>query len=155
MENNIEDLCEACMRGNTKEVKERLTIGSNEVDINDTYDGCTPLMWAIKYNQVDTLKFLLTCSELQLYKTTRDRFGNTALHLASCYDYVPILRLVCQDRRCTPTIVNMKNRWGETALMMAVDRGFLDVVKEMEMLEGTDFYKGQQRENPDRCFQDE
>ena len=53
---------------------------------------------------------------------------------------VPIIRIFCQDRRCTPGIVNMKDYQGETVLLKAVRAGYLDIVKELDKVEGTDFH---------------
>merc|ERR1719471_2551820 len=49
------------------------------------------------------------------------------------------MKLLCQDSRCSPGVVNKKDRYGKTALMFAVHRGLLDIVKELDR-EGTDFF---------------
>ena len=49
------------------------------------------------------------------------------------------MKLLCQDSRCSPGIVNKKNSDGETPLMVAVRYGHLDIVKELDR-EGTDFF---------------
>jgi len=65
--------------------------------------------------------------------------GGTALHSASNQNSVSIMKLLCQDSRCGPAVVNKKNRDGETALMIAVRCGHLDIVKELDK-EGTYFF---------------
>ena len=140
MENAIKQLCDACSEGDIKTVKDILR--RKVVDINHLFDGKTPLMCAmlrndLLCNQVDIVSHLLTQPELQLDK--RDSCGWTALHWA-CYNNNPIaVRLFCQDTRCFPSIVNIKNKSGETALMRAVNYGHIEVVQEMENVEGADF----------------
>ena len=122
----IENLCETV----------RDIANSKEVDINDTDD--TPLMCAMGWNQREVVRFLLTQPELQLDK--RDSIGWTALHLGCQYSTdIAVLRLFCQDRRCTPSVVNIKNNDGMTPLMVAVYYGSREIVKEMEKVEGIDF----------------
>merc|ERR1712142_874467 len=52
---------------------------------------------------------------------------------------IALVRLFCQDRRCTSSVVNIKDNYGRTALMIAVKSGQLEIVKEMEKVEGIDF----------------
>ena len=109
----IENLCDACYEGDIQTVRD--IANSKEVDINDTDD--TPLMCAMGWNQREVVRFLLTQPELQLDK--RDSIGWTALHLGCQYSTdIAVLRLFCQDRRCTPSIVNIKDIGGKTALML-------------------------------------
>ena len=112
-------------------------VASKEVDINDNgYCGDPPIYWAIKANQVDIVKYLLTQPELQLERRDSD-YLFTALHWA--LNNVSMLQLFIQDKRCSPSIVNMKNIAGMTVLMRAVKMGSLDAVKELDKVEGTDF----------------
>jgi len=135
----IENLCDACRHGDIQTVRD--IVSSKEVDINDTKTtnslGITPLL-AVYNNHTEIVSFLLTQPELQIDK--RNAFGNTALHLACCKKVdITVIRLFCQDRRCTPSFVNIKNNNGRTALMLAVMCGELEMVKEMEKVEGIDF----------------
>ena len=119
----IEDLYDACILGDIQRVRD--IVNSKEVDINDTYNhGYTPLMCAMKCIRTEVVRFLLTLPELQLDK--RNENGETALHRA-CYRYnnIAVLRLLCKDRRCTPSVVNIKDNNGDTALMDAVFCGSL------------------------------
>jgi len=136
-QNTIQNLVLACGVGDIQRVQE--IVASKEVDINDSYDylGKTSLMWAMNHNKVEIVTYLLKLPELQLDK--RDRIGRTALHWAALYGCVPVIRLFCQDRRCTPSIVNMKDKDGETALMKAVQFCSYYVLKELEKVEGADF----------------
>ena len=42
------------------------------------------------------------------------------------------MKLLCQDYRCSPGVVNKENRFGDTALMRAVTMGDMDIVKELD-----------------------
>jgi len=137
----IEDLYTACIAGNIQAVSDIVT--SKEVDINDT-DYCgntplyTPLMLAVESYHTEVVRFLLTQPELQLNKRNSD--GRTALHWACWYNSdITIVRLLCQDKRCTPSVLNIEDNDGRTALMLAVYNGRLEIVKEMENVEGIDF----------------
>ena len=115
-----------------------------DVDVNCCdCKGWTPLMWAIfcmEPNVVqyfDIVKALLQVPSLQLGRCCND--GQTALHYVCEQNLVSVLKLLCQDSRCNPALVNKKDSDGYTALMTAVCWGHLDNVKELDM-EGTDFH---------------
>merc|ERR1719233_2824132 len=65
----------------------------------------------------------------------RDICGNTTLHLACAYKIVFIVQLLCQDSRFSPGAINEKNRVGDRPLLIAVQRGHLDIVKELDIEE--------------------
>ena len=132
----IKNLCNACITGDIQTVRD--IVNSKEVDINDAEYDNTPLMSAMDNNQAEVVRYLLTQPELHLDKRYRD--GDTALHGACLFNRdIAVIRLFCQDRRCTPCVVNIKDNDGMTALMMAVYCGSLGIVKELEMVEGIDF----------------
>lgn len=115
-----------------------------DVDVN--YSDCkgwTPLMWAIFCMEpnvgqyLDIVKTLLQVPSLQLGRCCND--GQTALHYVCEENLVSVLKLLCQDSRCNPALVNKKDIYGCTALMNAVCFGHLDNVKELD-IEGTDFH---------------
>ena len=62
-------------------------------------------------NQVDIVSYLLSLPELQQDK--RDSDGYTALHWAANNRCVSVGRLFCQDKRYSPSVVNMRNNDGE------------------------------------------
>ena len=68
-----------------------------------------------------------------------DSNGDTALHWACDNNNVSIVKLLCQDSRCSPGVVNKKDSNGDTPLMSAVLLGDLDIVRELDR-EGTDFF---------------
>ena len=130
------ELCEACSDGNIEVVEEILS--NEEVNINDTDYGCeTPLMCAVEFGHLDIVRRLLQHPETQL--EGYGFMGYTALHVACIYNKVSIVKLLCQDRRCSPSFVNKKNNNGYAPLMYAVRYGYLDIVKELDM-EGSDFF---------------
>ena len=86
---------------------------------------------------LDILRTLVEVPELQLGRCNNS--GVTALLWAFSNNNVSIMKLLCQDSRCSPGVVNKKGRYGDTALMWAVIRGYLDIVKELDR-EGTDFF---------------
>lgn len=86
-----------------------------EVDINGRrWRGDTPLMCAVRKSYLDTVKTFLDVPEIQLNRCNNT--GNSALHLheASFRNNVSIMKLLCQDRRCCPGVVNKKNSDGIT-----------------------------------------
>ena len=108
-----------------------------EVDVNAPgLGGNTPLMIAVYHGHLDIVKTLLEVPALQLGKCSN--YGSTALHKA-CYNEVSIIKVLCEDSRCSPGVVNKKTRNGYTALMVAVIYGQLNIVKELDR-EGTDFF---------------
>merc|ERR1712187_180025 len=110
------------------------------VDVNALrWTGFTPLMIAVLFRYLDMMRTLMVVPALQLGRCDND--GNTALHYACIHSSVSVMKLLCQDSRCSPGVVNKKNRYGNTALMAAVRYGHLDIVKELDR-EGTDFFTG-------------
>jgi len=128
----------ACRDGNLVVVEDIL--GNKDVDVNADYNwpvvGAIPLVSAVIGNKTDIVRRLLEHPGLQIGKKGVD--GLTCLHWACVLNRVSIVKLICQDIRCTPSVVNRKCSYGVTALMMAVQRGNLDIVKELDK-EGTDF----------------
>ena len=115
-----------------------------DVDVNAPCTiGWTPLMHAILFMDptfgdfLGIVRRLLEVPALQLLRCCHN--GETALHYACKYNRVSILKLLCQDSRCTPALVNKKDSDGYTALMRGVRMGHLDIVKELDM-EGTDYH---------------
>ena len=152
---NTRKLCNACRIGNLEEVEDILI--NEEVDINGSdHTGFTPLIRAVRGQHVQIVRRLLEHPDLQLGKRQVDyhfvcallylgrevyqnnnesKLNETALHHACRVD---IVKLLCKDRRFSPSLVNFKNRRGYTPLTQAVHMDNLDIVKELDR-EGTDF----------------
>ena len=134
-------LTKAVMMGHLNIVKRLLE--HPDIDVNvPCMKGWTPLMYAILSMDHPTngafvciVRRLLEVPALQLLRCCHN--GETALHYACKHNRVSILKLLCQDSRCTPALVNKKDSDGYTALMRGVCMGHLDIVKELDM-EGTD-----------------
>ena len=138
MESTLAVLLEACGAGCDIETVEDI-LSKGEVDVNGTDDeGNTPLMKAMWFHHRDHIvRRLLAHPELQLDKC--DDHGGTALHHAAYTNNVSVISLFCKDKRCTPSIINMKNTWREAALSRAVSKGYLDFIKELDKVVGVDF----------------
>ena len=129
----------ACEYGDIKAVEDILDGGEVDINERDFIWEYTPLQKTMKTpNRDDILRRLLAHPLLELDKVDRENDG-TALHYAALINNASGVRLFCNDRRCTPRIVNMKDSGGNTALMVAVKKGHLDIVKELDKVEGTDF----------------
>ena len=133
---SIRDLCEACGAGDMQAVETILARGEVDVNGGGQY-GYTPLIYAMQYNQASIVTRLLSIPHIRLDCT--NGYGRTALHYACVYNRASVIAIFGQDSRCSPAILNMRNSMGWTAVMMAVYRGHLDCVKEMDKLEGTNF----------------
>ena len=92
---------------------------SEGVDINCTDGelGITALMYAMTYGNTEVVSTLLGCANIKI--DARDRQGWTALHRACFRNSVENVQLFLTHPTCTQYIVRMKNKYGDTAEMMA------------------------------------
>eukprot|EP00092_Neocalanus_flemingeri_P038414 GFUD01041821.1.p1 GENE.GFUD01041821.1~~GFUD01041821.1.p1 ORF type:complete len:206 (+),score=51.93 GFUD01041821.1:75-620(+) len=88
-------------------------------------------------NHPSVVTTLLSSADTRLDVTNSN--GWTGLHWACYNNKVSVITVFCSDARCTPAILNMKDRRGRTALMGAVEQGHLETVQEMARVKGTDF----------------
>ena len=86
----------------------------NSQDENST----TALHWAMQFNRVSIVRLLLARPETKMEIT--DDYGDTAIHYACWHISAEVVRLYCQDARCTPDLLNKKDNAGRTPLMEAV-----------------------------------
>eukprot|EP00092_Neocalanus_flemingeri_P019614 GFUD01021246.1.p1 GENE.GFUD01021246.1~~GFUD01021246.1.p1 ORF type:complete len:215 (-),score=58.45 GFUD01021246.1:107-751(-) len=134
---DINQLCRACEDGDNSLVQAIMDTG--EVDVNGTNQyGGTPLYCAMCHNQPSVVTTLLSSADTRL-DVTNSYNGWTGLHNACYHNKVSVITVFCSDARCTPAILNMKDRQGSTALMFAVERGHLETVRELVTVKGTDF----------------
>ncbi|HXP13534.1 MAG TPA: ankyrin repeat domain-containing protein [Stellaceae bacterium] len=87
------------------------------------YDGYTALMYAAINNNVQIAYILLSHSTAHL--DVRDKFGNTALHLAAQRGSLDVMRQLLDAK----APIDMQNRQGITPLMMAANNGRTEAVK--------------------------
>ena len=131
------ELCNACATGYNQTVEAILARGQVDVNSHDQY-GTTPLMWAMCSNHPSIVTTILAYPHTKL-DCSNTYTGDTGLHYACCCNSPSVIPIIGQDRRCTPDILNIRDRGGRTPLMRAAEQGYLDCVKELDRLEGTDF----------------
>jgi ankyrin repeat protein len=74
--NEVTPLCNAIFKGDIATVKKFIEYGA---DVNETFNGMTPLMIAARYNKVEILKLLI---EKGANTQAKDNRGFTALQYA-------------------------------------------------------------------------
>jgi len=117
----MSELHKACERGDWEEV----TCLLNNENINtQNREGETPLHIASKYDDLDTIKVLISREECNL--NIADAEGNTPLHTACKQGQHSTVQFLVADQRCQ---LNAKNGEGETPLHIASEHGDLDTVK--------------------------
>eukprot|EP00092_Neocalanus_flemingeri_P021929 GFUD01023786.1.p1 GENE.GFUD01023786.1~~GFUD01023786.1.p1 ORF type:complete len:253 (+),score=68.48 GFUD01023786.1:228-986(+) len=131
---DINQLCRACWDGDNSLVQAIMDTGEVDVNGTDQYGG-TPLYCAMDYNQPSVVTTLLSSADTRLDVTS---YGETGLHTACYNNNVSVIKLFCSDARCTPAILNMQDTWGNTALMLAVEQGHLETVRELVTVQGID-----------------
>ena len=65
--------------------------------------------------------------------------GSTPLHTACYNNSWRVIKPFIRDERSTPDVLNKKNNFGETALMVAVTLGHLQCVKKLASAKGLDW----------------
>jgi ankyrin repeat protein len=127
-------LYEACETGNVATVQACLARG---VNVNDKYYGQTPLKAAVRRNNIEIVRILLARDDLDITATYGN--GNTALHVACYTGNAECVAVLGKDRRMNSNIINIKDNFGETALMKAVEHNKLTCVEMMAELDGVDW----------------
>lgn len=88
-DNSTNPLCVAISKGDAATAKKIIEYGA---DVNETYNGMTPLMIAARYNNVEMINLLI---EKGANLKTKDEKGNTALkhaELSNAKEAVEILK---------------------------------------------------------------
>ena len=125
----------ACKSGDAATVRMCLARGA---DVNIKYfNGSTPLMTAISHNNPQVVTVLLASQHLDI--AAADNQERTALHWACSANNAACIAILRADRRLTVEMVNRKDTCGSTALMWAVNNGFLSSVEELAKLEELDW----------------
>lgn len=88
-------------------------------------EGSTPLHMAIRLGNIEMVKLLLTASTFGI--NTTDRYGQTALHLASAlpHDHVDIVEHLVKEAKAN---VNIQSKQGWTPLHHAAQQGNIKTI---------------------------
>lgn len=124
----------ACQEGH-KEIVQLLlyTKSFYKVDVNHgTAFGTTALILACQAGRIDVLKILLCVTGININKASN--FGYTALIYSCIYEHSEVALTLLQDRRLDRTCENCN---GSNALVIAREKGMMDVVQRMEELNDT------------------
>jgi ankyrin repeat protein len=134
------DIITATKENNLKKVIELI---KKNININLTNkDGDTALMWASYYGYINIIKELIKAGA---NVNLQNKFGCTALIWASEKGYLEIVKKLIKandvriyklgteflETRTTSTNVNLRNIYGDTALIWASNNGYLDIVEEL------------------------
>ena len=122
----------------TEAVRELASLPATEVNQqNEKNENKAALHHAMANNNPAMVEALLARPDTRLDLTGRN--NETALLVACWSGADKVIPLYCADSRCTASLLNMKNAAGNTALMVAVLRGFLDCVQQLAQVEGLDW----------------
>lgn len=108
---------------------------------NSQLDDVSLLMIAAQLGRVEIVKHLLSDNRINIH--AQDEQGNTALHMATMYEQVEVVKLllyvdrpqICRhNKQIAPLLYQMQNREGKTAADIAHG------LKMFEMLENPDAY---------------
>ncbi|CAG8538725.1 962_t:CDS:2 [Paraglomus occultum] len=113
----------AACEGNLQLVK-RLSTKTN-LQNHDSENGWTTLMYATRYGHTATVEYLLQNGH-EDYEISRDFENNTTLIIAAQYDYLEIVKLFVS---VFPDSVDMANKKGQTALILACKEGHIEIIK--------------------------
>ncbi|RTE83641.1 hypothetical protein BHE90_001843 [Fusarium euwallaceae] len=89
-------------------------------------DGWTPLIWSCDSGKLDVVSLLLQDKHPDILGHT-DRFGQTALLIASARGHADILKVLL-ERDSDRTIIKMPNKLGDTPLMVASKDGSKELI---------------------------
>jgi len=132
------NLIDACLMDNDKKVRQMISEG---VDINwRNENGATALMYAMWHGITEVVSILLGCADIKI--DARNRCGETALHWACWRNSVEGVQLFLTHPTCTQYIVRMKNKCGDTAEMMAENRGNRECVRLVREFDAKEDKKG-------------
>ena len=107
------------------------------VNSQDAVYGSTPLHHAMYHNFPSLVRLLLAQPDTKLDITNKQ--GRSPLHDAVYGAGASLLPLLCQDARCTPELLNLKDRSGRTAVMAGVMEGNLVSLQQLAGVAGVDW----------------
>lgn len=114
----LSPLAQACHKGDTDKIAE--LIKSTPIDTKTNYD-CTPLMFAVMNNKIETVKFLI---ENKANINAQNKQGITPLMMAASNRSQEIVELLLKNN----VNINMQENDGWTALMFASFKGYDEIV---------------------------
>jgi len=115
----------------------RILLKQPETDCNKvSKKGRTLLTYAMVRNQLEILKILLANENIKLDKLDEDE--NTYLIRACEEESIECVKLFLEDARCSASIVNKKNKYHNTALIIAVKKSNPVMVRLILDFPGTD-----------------
>eukprot|EP00091_Calanus_sinicus_P001235 TRINITY_DN11202_c0_g1_i1.p1 TRINITY_DN11202_c0_g1~~TRINITY_DN11202_c0_g1_i1.p1 ORF type:complete len:189 (-),score=30.65 TRINITY_DN11202_c0_g1_i1:66-632(-) len=107
----------ACEAGDEEKVREMMERG--DIDVNGLYRGYPFLCLAVKENQSSVVALLLSDEKTRLdVRVLYYQSQETILHIVQDTE---LLKLLLQDSRCTPEILNAKDEKGETPLFKTAE----------------------------------
>jgi len=135
---DLEELCDIILNGGDEE-KLKEVLASGDVDVNGVGRfGCTPLSIAMERGEPEIVKLLLANENTKLDIVNSS--NETGLHRACAHtnSRMECVQLFVNDERCTPEILNMKQRDQMSALFMATAHGPVEFVQLLSKLPGVD-----------------
>ena len=122
----------------TEAVRELASLPATEVNHqNEKNENKAALHHAMANNNLTMVEALLARPDTRLDLTGKN--NETALLVACWSGADKVIPLYCADSRCTASLLNMKNAAGNTALMVAVLKGFLVCVQQLAQVDGLDW----------------
>ncbi|KAJ5414907.1 hypothetical protein N7509_000005 [Penicillium cosmopolitanum] len=93
-----------------------------DVNIILNVDNETPLIQAVRYGDLKVINVLLEHRNINLY--AKNRYGYTALHVATCYNQLGAVNLLLSSERLD---VNCRDHQGNSAFWLSVHLGRDDI----------------------------
>ncbi|CAG8521018.1 4011_t:CDS:2 [Ambispora gerdemannii] len=91
----------------------------------DPDNGWTTLMYAARCGHAHVVEFLLNAGH-EDHEISKDFENNTVLMIASQYNHLEIMKIYTNF---FPDCIHIRNKKGQTALIFAAQRGYIDVMK--------------------------
>ena len=130
----VRKLLSACECGDMSLVLYLLDIGY--ADVICSSQGSTPLHTALNHKHTKLAISLINMPGIDINQTDQD--NRTPLHLACSHNYPNIIRALGTNTALSSESLNKKDGYGRSALMVAVEWGHLEAVKEMIKIIGVD-----------------
>ena len=135
---NLEQLHEACILGN-KEILKQVLTKEHEAFVNSHFeDGLTPLHVVMMSNHIEFLSSLLSLPAIKLDVLSQSA-GSTPLHVACEYDNWMLMPYLLDDERFDDKVLNIQDKNGNTALIVAVKMGHIKCVHQLSDMKGINF----------------